>query len=79
MTIAGSSRVLTKFSFDLAHRPNFWPGDPVSVKFKNIKTNILSMIHDDCFKNVISSVLTRSSFYLAQWPSFQSQVTKFQT
>ena len=43
-----------------------------SFKFdlETIKTNILSKIHDDYFKNVTSSVLTRFSFDLAWWPSF---------
>ena len=54
--------------------PLIWPGDLVfftpsdpSFKFdlEIIKTNILSKIHDDCFKNVTSKVLTRSSFDLA--------------
>ena len=44
---------------------------------KNIKTNILSMIHDDYFNKVTSSVLIRFSFYMAQWPSFWPQVNQF--
>ena len=35
-----------------------------------IKTNILSQIHDDCFKNVTARVLTRFSADLARWPTF---------
>ena len=56
------------------------PNDPVS-KFdpEIIKTNILSKIHDYCFKNVTARVLTRFSFDLAWWPSFWPQVTQFQT
>ena len=46
-----------------------WPGDlvfdPMCPSFKLyleiIKTNILSKIHDDCFKNVTARVLTRFS------------------
>ena len=30
-------------------------------------------------KNVTARVLTRFSAYLAQWPSFWTQVTQFQT
>ena len=40
-----------------------------------IKTNILSKIQDDCFKNVTARVLTRFSFDLAWWPTFWPQVT----
>ena len=47
-----------------------WPDDlvidPMWPSFDEpdleiIKTNILSKIHDDCFKNVTASVLTRFS------------------
>ena len=40
---------------------------------------LLSKIHDDCFKNVTARVITRFSADLAQWPSFWSKVTQFQT
>ena len=64
-----------------------WPGDllfdPMWPSFELdleiIKTNILSKIHDDCFKNVTARVLTRFSADLAQWPSFWPHVTKFRT
>ena len=64
-----------------------WPGDlvfePTWPSFKLdleiIKTNILSMIHDDCFKNVTARLLTRFSADLARWPSFQPPVNQFQT
>ena len=63
-----------------------WPGhlvfDPmwpsVKLDLEIIKTNILSKIHDDCFKNVNARVLTRFSADLARWPSFWPQVTQFQ-
>ena len=63
-----------------------WPGDlvfdPMWPSFKHdleiIKSNILSKIHDDCFKNVTSRVFTRFSFDLARWPSFLPQVTSFE-
>ena len=46
-----------------------WPGDLVfdprcssfELDLEIIKTNILSQIHDDCFKNVTARVLTRNS------------------
>ena len=63
-----------------------WPGhlvfDPKWPSFEldlEIKTNILSKIHDDCFKNVTAGVLTRFSADLARWPSFLPQVTQFRT
>ena len=64
-----------------------WPGDQVSnLKWPSfepdleiIKTNILSKIHDDCFKNVTTRVLTRISVDLAWWPSFLPHVIQFQT
>ena len=63
-----------------------WPGDLVfdpkwpsfEPDLKLIKTNILSKVHDDCFKNVTARVLPRFSFDLAWCPSFWSQVTQFQ-
>ena len=63
-----------------------WPGDlvfdPKWPSFKSdlelIKTNILSKIHDDCFKNVTARVLTRFSLiwpgdlvFDPKWPSFK--------
>ena len=44
-----------------------WPGDLVfdprcssfELDLEIIKTNILSKIHDDCFKNVTARVVTR--------------------
>ena len=44
-----------------------------------IKTNMLSMIHDDCLKNVTTRVLIRLSADLARWPSFLPQVIQFRT
>ena len=46
-----------------------WPGDLVfdprcssfEPDLEVMKTNILSQIHDDCFKNVTTRVLTRFS------------------
>ena len=66
--------------------PLIWPddlvSDPIWSSFKLdldiIKANILSEIHDDILKNVTTRVLTRSSFDLAQWPSFWPHVTQFQ-
>ena len=65
--------------------PLIWPGDLVSdIKWPSfkldleiIKTNILSNIYDDYFKNVTSGVLTSFSFDLAWWPSFWPKVTQF--
>ena len=54
-----------------------WPSFELDLEI--IKTNILSKIHDDHFKNVTSKVLTRFSFDLTRWPSFWPQVTQFQT
>ena len=64
-----------------------WPGDlfldPMWPSFKLdlefIKTNILSKIHDYCFKNVTARVITRFYADLARWPSFWPQVFQFQT
>ena len=42
-----------------------------------IKTNILSKIHDGCFKNVTARVLTRFSAEMALWPSFDSKWPSF--
>ena len=51
-----------------------WPGDLVfdprcssfELDLEIIKTNIMSQIHDDCFKNVTARVLTRFSADLAR-------------
>ena len=51
-----------------------WPGDldfdpkwpSFELDLELIKTNILSKIHDDCFKNVTARVLTRFSADLAR-------------
>ena len=61
---------------DLVFDPK-WPSFELDLEI--IKTNILSKIHDDCFKNVTARVLTRFSADLARWPSFWPQVTQFQT
>ena len=66
--------------------PLIWPGDLVfdpkwpsfELDLKNIKTNILSKIHDDCLKNVTARVI-RLSADLARWSSFWPQVTQFRT
>ena len=58
------ANILTKLSFEVD---------------LEIKTNILSEIHDDCLKNMISRVLTIFSFDLNWWPSFWVQVTQFQS
>ena len=52
-----------------------WPSFNLDLEI--IKTNILSKIHDDCFKNVTSRVVTRPSFDLAWWPSFWLQWPSF--
>ena len=54
-----------------------WPSSKLPLEI--IKTNILSKIHDDHLKNVISRVLKRFSFDLAWWPNFWLQVTQFWT
>ena len=74
--------------FDHYSEQNFliWPGDLVfdpkwpsfELDLELIKTNILSKIHDDCFKNVTARVLTRFSADLAQWPSFLSRWPSFE-
>ena len=38
----------------------------IELDLEIIKTNILSKIHDDCFKNVTGRVLTRFSADLAR-------------
>ena len=123
-----TTRVLKRFSADLARWPSFWPqvtqfrtwpknhqdkhfeqdswwllknvtarvltnilliwsGDLVldskwpsfELDLENTKVNILSKIHNDCFKNVIPRVITRFYADLARWPSFWTQVTQLQT
>ena len=56
---------------------NKWPRSKLNLEI--IKTNILSKIHDDHFKNVTPRVLNRFSFDLAWCHSFLLQVTQFQT
>ena len=75
-----TTRMLTRFSADLAWWPSFltkWPSFELDLEI--IKTNILNKIHDDFFKNVTSRVLKRFSADLARWPSFWCQVTQFWT
>ena len=75
-----TTRVLTRFSAGLARWPSFWlQVTQFRLDLEIIKTNILSKIHDDCFKNVTARVLTRFSADLARWPSFWLQVTQFWT
>ena len=57
----------------LTRFPLIWPGDlvfdPMQPSLEldlEIKTNILSKIHDDCFQNVNARVLTRFSVDLAR-------------
>ena len=52
-----------------------WPSFKLDLEI--IKTNILSKIHDDCFKNVTGRVLTRFSAVLARWPSFDPKWPSF--
>ena len=60
-----------------------WPGDLVfdpmwpsfELDLEIIKTNILSKVHDDCFKSVTTRVL-KFSADLARWPKFWPQVTQ---
>ena len=67
--------------------PLIWPSDLVfypkwpsfELDLEIIKTNILSNIHDNYFKNVTSRVLTSLSFDLACWSSFWPQVTQVWT
>ena len=67
--------------------PLIWPGDlvfdPKWPSFKldtdSSRQTFWARYHDDCFKNVTSRVLSKSSFDLAWWPSFWLQVTQFQT
>ena len=74
------TRMLTRFSADLAWCPSFWPTWPsFKTDLELIQTIILSKIHDDCFNNVIARVLTMFTFDLAWWPSFWPQVTQFGT
>ena len=64
--------------------PLIWPGDLVSdikwpgfkLDLELIKTNILSNIYDDYFKNVECKQFSAD---LAWWPSFWPQVIQFQT
>ena len=51
---------------DLVFDPT-WPSFELDLEF--IKTNIMSNIHDECFKNVTARVLTRFSADLARWPT----------
>ena len=69
-------RFLLIWPSDLAFYPK-WPSFELDLEI--IKTNILSKIHDDCFKNVTARVLTRFSADLAWWLSFWPQVTQFRT
>ena len=55
-----------------------WPGDLIfdpkgpsfELELEIIKTNLLSKIHNECFKDVTTRVLTRFSADLARRPSF---------
>ena len=55
-----------------------WPGDlnfdpkgsSFELELEIIKTNLLSKIHNECFKDVTTRVLTRFSADLARRPSF---------
>ena len=69
-----TSKVLTRFSFDLTWWPSFWPQ---VTQFQTLPHQ--DKLHDDCFKNVTSRVLTSFSFDLAWWPSFWPQVTQYET
>ena len=60
---------------DLVFDP-MWPSFELDLEI--IKTNILGKIHDDCFKNVTSRVLKRSSFDLAWWPNFDPKWPSFE-
>ena len=73
-----NSRVLKRFSFDLAWDLVFFTSSDLILDLKIIKTNILCKIHDDYFKNVTSRMLTRFSFDWAWWPSFWPQVWVFE-
>ena len=67
--------------------PLIWPSDLVfyhkwpsfQLDLEIIKTNILSKIHDDCFKKVVARVLMKFSTDLARWPSFLPHVTQYRT
>ena len=74
-----TTRVLTRFSADLARWPSFWPQVTQFRTWpRNHQANILSKIHDDSLNNVTARVLTKFSADLAQWPSFWPQMTQFQ-
>ena len=58
-------RVLKRFFFELAGDLVFYPKRrSFELDLEIIKTNIVSKIHDDYFKNGTSRVLTRFSFDL---------------
>ena len=82
--------MITSKMWPLEHQQGFpliWPGELVyDIKWPSfkldleiIKTNILSKIHDDHFKNVTSRASRWFSFDLVRWPSFWYQVTQFKT
>ena len=53
-----------------------WPSFELQLDI--IKKNILSVIHDDYFKTVISKIITRFSFDLAWWPIFDPKWSSFE-
>ena len=52
------------------------PSDPVSNDLEIIRTNILSRIHDDCFKNMTARegfplIWPSNLVFDPKWPSFE--------
>ena len=52
-----TSRVLTRFSFDLAQRPSFFLAKVTQFKMTYHQEKHTSKIHDNCFKNVAAGFL----------------------
>ena len=76
-----ASRVFTRFFYDLAYWPSFWPNMTCIrtwPRFHQCK-------HSDKFswqldaKNVACIVFTRFFYHLTYWPSFWPDMTHFQT
>ena len=74
-----TTRVLTRFSADLARWPSFWPH---VTQFRTCPRNHQDKYFEQdswLFINETARVLTRFSADLARWPSFWTHETQFRT